>query len=200
MAKELQETVIFFFKAFLQSQRTCWQGCYIQLYLKLRSPNKGPGMRFFFPFSSLISKELPLTQDHTDRGSCDPALLGIWEEGKIKKKKKMPAASHPRIPFIPRCLSVKGDSCDKRGGKHAGATVQTPQPGTVGLVMLPRVEGQGRKAEWEKGNRNRLSLCPWLLYISDRTQSEQKPFPVWHCALVSLFLIFLYSNSFSLRF
>jgi hypothetical protein len=51
----------------------------------------------------------------------------------------MPGASHPRIPFILRCLSVKGNSCDKRGDKRAGAKVQPPQTGTVGPGMFLRV-------------------------------------------------------------
>lgn len=124
----------------------------------------------------------------------------------LKKKKKMPAASHPRIPFILRCLSVKGDSCDKRGDKCAGANVQTPQPGTVGLVMLRRVfttpscKDRAGRQNGSRGNDTGFASASGFYISQTEHRVNKSPFQFGTCALVSLFLIFLYSNSFSLRF
>lgn len=129
-----------------------------------------------------------------------------YEKKERFKKKKMPAASHPRIPFILRCLSVKGDSCDKRGDKCAGANVQTPQPGTVGLVMLLRVvttpscKDRAGRQNGSRGNDTGFASASGFYISQTEHRVNKSPFQFGTCALVSLFLIFLYSNSFSLRF
>lgn len=127
---------------------------------------------------------------------------------------EMPGASRPRIPFILRCLSVKGNSCDKRGDKRAGANAQPPQPGTVRLGDVSQSIYHRRCPistghEGGKGSRRNkagFSLCPWLLYISDRIQSGEKKKTLSNLALEVWFLFlfyffnFLYSKSFSLKF
>jgi hypothetical protein len=65
---------------------------------------------------------------------------------------------YPRILFIPRCPSVKGNVPFVTTTEYAGTNVQTPQPGPAGLVTLlrifylsPRLERWESKEEWENG-------------------------------------------------